>query len=484
MSQSHDVAAELREFASRVRIDHGEMLGRVSFRAGVPITLARAPGRLDLMGGIADYSGSLVLQWPIREASLVAYQAGDDGAVEIESLASDSLTESRSCRIDAPEWSALRSMGEYASIRSAFGQRSESDHWAAYIAGVLLVLERERGVDVSGGARIRLRSGVPEGKGVSSSAAIEVATLRAAAASLGAAIDGVELATLCQMTENHVVGAPCGIMDQMASALGREHQLLALLCQPAEVQGYAALPDALGIWGIDSGIRHAVTGSDYTSVRVGAAMGYRMLTAGENPSYAGDRSSHRDTRWRGHLANIDVEVFEKALLESLPESLEGRKFLDRFHALVDGVVTVDPGRTYAVRQPTAHPVREHARVSRFAEILREGARTESERNELGRLMYGSHDSYSACGLGSEATDRLVEMVRAAGPSQGLYGAKITGGGSGGTVAVLGRAEAGPAVLAIARAYAEETGREPYVFEGSSPGAMEVEPIQMVLTTHE
>jgi L-arabinokinase len=99
-------------------------------------------------------------------------------------------------------------------------------------------------------------------------------------------------------------------------------------------------------------------------------------------------------------------------------------------------------------------------------------------------MYGSHDSYSACGLGSEATDRLVEMVRAAGPSQGLYGAKITGGGSGGTVAVLGRAEAGPAVLAIARAYAEETGREPYVFEGSSPGAMEVEPIQMVLTTHE
>jgi L-arabinokinase len=480
MSHLHDVGAELREFASRVRVDHSSAAECVAFRAGVPVTIARAPGRLDLMGGIADYSGSLVLQWPIREASLVAFQPSDDGAVEVESLASESQRESRRCRIGASDWAELRSMGDYASIREAFVRRGEVDHWAAYIAGVLLVLEREQGVDVSAGARIRLRSGVPEGKGVSSSAAIEVATLRAAASALGVELDGVSLATLGQMTENHVVGAPCGIMDQMASALGREHQLLALLCQPAEVQGYAPLPDALGVWGIDSGIRHAVTGSDYTSVRVGAAMGYRMLTAQENPSYAGDRALHRDTRWGGHLANIDAEVFETALVESLPESLEGRRFLDHFHALVDGVVRVDPGRTYAVRQPTAHPVREHARVSRFAAILRDGATTEPNRVALGDLMYASHASYSACGLGSEGTDRLVAMVREAGPSQGLYGAKITGGGSGGTVAVLGRAEAGPAVVAIARAYAEETGREPYVFEGSSPGAMAVEPIQVVL----
>ena len=85
-------------------------------------------------------------------------------------------------------------------------------------------------------------------------------------------------------------------------------------------------------------------------------------------------------------------------------------------------------------------------------------------------MYQAHASYSACGLGSDGTDRLVELVLEAGVKSGLYGAKITGGGSGGTVAILGRADAEQAVQTIASQYAEETGREPYIFSGSSPGA--------------
>ena len=95
-------------------------------------------------------------------------------------------------------------------------------------------------------------------------------------------------------------------------------------------------------------------------------------------------------------------------------------------------------------------------------------------------MYGSHASYSACGLGSDGTDLLVELVREAGPAAGLFGAKITGGGSGGTVAILGRSEAGPAVAEIARRYHEQTGREPYVFAGSSPGACQFGVRRMVL----
>jgi L-arabinokinase len=89
---------------------------------------------------------------------------------------------------------------------------------------------------------------------------------------------------------------------------------------------------------------------------------------------------------------------------------------------------------------------------------------------MGELMYASHASYSACGLGSDGTDRLVELVREAGSTAGLYGAKITGGGSGGTVAVLGRSDAGPALAQVAARYAEECGRGGYVFRGSSPGA--------------
>ena len=84
-------------------------------------------------------------------------------------------------------------------------------------------------------------------------------------------------------------------------------------------------------------------------------------------------------------------------------------------------------------------------------------------------MYQSHASYSACGLGSAGTDRLVELVKQAGPQQGLYGAKITGGGSGGTVAVLGSKDAAVTIARVAEQYASETGHQPYLFQGSSPG---------------
>jgi L-arabinokinase len=89
---------------------------------------------------------------------------------------------------------------------------------------------------------------------------------------------------------------------------------------------------------------------------------------------------------------------------------------------------------------------------------------------LGSLMYDSHAGYGACGLGSPGTDRLVALVRAAGPAAGLYGARITGGGCGGTVAVLGRRDASAAIAHIVDAYEKGTGYRPHVFAGSSPGA--------------
>jgi L-arabinokinase len=93
-----------------------------------------------------------------------------------------------------------------------------------------------------------------------------------------------------------------------------------------------------------------------------------------------------------------------------------------------------------------------------------------EKIALGKLMYESHASYSACGLGCHATDLLVELVKATGVDQGLYGAKITGGGSGGTVAVLGDRNAGAAVSNVADRYASLMEYEPYIFSGSSPGS--------------
>jgi galactokinase len=106
-------------------------------------------------------------------------------------------------------------------------------------------------------------------------------------------------------------------------------------------------------------------------------------------------------------------------------------------------------------------------VRAFAELL-VCAPGPGRGERLGELMYLSHGSYSLCGLGSSGTDRLVALARA--ESGSIWGAKITGGGSGGTVAVLARADAAPVVESIAHRYAQESGHPVSVFSGSSPGA--------------
>ena len=427
------------------------------------ILVARAPGRLDLMGGIADYSGSLVLQYPIREATFAAVQKDPAPLLSIVSASGETT---RACEVALEDLTS----GDYRSARALF-QTGAENHWAAYVAGVFAVLARELNVRFTEGARIFIASNVPEGKGVSSSAALEVAVMQGANAAFGLDLPARELAVLCQRTENEVVGAPCGVMDQMASSCGEESRLLALVCQPAELKGTLQLPDEIEIWGIDSGIRHSVAGADYGSVRAGAFMGYRMIAelAGlPVEKLANQLVAIADRRWRGFLANITPGEFEREFAAKLPEKIVGAEFTAKYHGTTDKITAVEPEREYAVRRPTAHPIYENHRVRRFAEILRAGALDESQLKELGALMYASHASYSACGLGSDGTDLLVEMVRGAGG--GLYGAKITGGGSGGTVAILGRRGAGVRVREIAERYEKETGRETRIFSGSSPGA--------------
>jgi L-arabinokinase len=148
--------------------------------------------------------------------------------------------------------------------------------------------------------------------------------------------------------------------------------------------------------------------------------------------------------------------------------MTGADFLAQFGGTSDTVTRVDPDRVYQVRRATAHPVWEHDRVTRFRDLMLTGGRDSANR-EAGELLYRSHASYSACGLGSPGTNRLVELVRAEGPARGLYGARITGGGSGGTVVVLGRRGAESAIARVVDRYAEFTGHRPHVFAGSSPG---------------
>jgi galactokinase len=435
------------------------------------IFVGRAPGRLDVMGGIADYSGSLVLQLPIQQAALAAVQLNDLQSVQILSLGNSkngrgSASFSMLLNDLAPAGRPL----DYDAAREYF-RRNSGHEWAAYIAGALLVLMHECDARCSG-IRILLDSHVPEGKGVSSSAAIEVATMQAICAALDIKLEPRTLALLCQTVENRVVGAPCGVMDQMTAASGEQDRLLKLLCQPADVQGSVEVPHEIAFCGIDSGVRHSVSGSDYSSVRIGAFMGYRIIADLAGLPVRVDPNAALveipDARWEGYLANLTPAEFEQ-YRQQIPEQMVGREFLAKFHGTTDPVTQVDPQRNYATRRPTAHPVHENFRVRRFAELL-VGRPGETQFEQLGELMYESHASYSACGLGSEETDLLVNLVRASGPKNGLYGAKITGGGSGGTVAILGKREAEWAVHEIANSYSKKTGHHPIVFRHSSPGA--------------
>jgi galactokinase len=437
------------------------------FEKGRPIFVARAPGRLDVMGGIADYSGSLVLEMPIAEAAFAAVQPSNDDVIRVVSLGKGKFVRNE---FEMPVQD-LTVEGEpigYDAARSYF-RRSPSTRWAGYIAGAFVVLARETGFRISHGCRIMLDSQVPAGKGVSSSAAIEVATMMAIAATFEIELSARELAILCQKVENLVVGAPCGIMDQMTSAAGTEGKLLAMVCQPAELRESVEIPDDIAFWGIDSGIRHSVGGGDYGSVRTGAFMGYRIIAdvAGFAANILGDgRVEIDDPEFGGFLANIDPVEFEERFATRLPISMRGSDFLERFGGITNAVTSVDPSREYAVFYPTRHPVYENARVKEFAGLLAENDR---DLESLGHLMYESHDSYSACGLGSKGTDRLVEMVRKA---DDLFGAKITGGGSGGTVAVLGCKGADAAVRQVAADYERKTSGKAYDFSGSSMGASE------------
>jgi galactokinase len=442
---------------------------RELFDNSAELFVTRAPGRLDLMGGIADYSGSLVLQLPVSEATLAALQRDPQRRLTIVSLAEDSSREI-AFKMSLDEFERNAELISYAEARKLF-HSNPGTHWSSYVAGVLLVLMRERGIRFTEGARILLSSNVPEGKGVSSSAAIEVASMAALVAAFNLEISTRDIALLCQKVENEVVGAPCGVMDQMTAAAGRADELLTLLCQPAELHGTIALPPDLAVWGIDSGMRHYVGGDDYGSVRTGAFMGYRIIAdiAGLQVQRGEKSLSIDDERWGGFLANVTPSEFETSFAQRLPERLTGGEFIERYDGITDTVTTIQPDRVYAVLKPTAHPIYEHFRVRTFAELLT--SRSSGRRNEtLGELMYQSHASYSACGLGSAGTDLLVNLVRELGPSNGLFGAKITGGGSGGTVAVLGARSAETAVRQVVEKYHEAMNLRPYVFAGSSSGS--------------
>jgi len=162
-------------------------------------------------------------------------------------------------------------------------------------------------------------------------------------------------------------------------------------------------------------------------------------------------------------------------LMHVPETIVGSEFLATYKTHDDPVTTVQLDATYRVKGPTTHPIEENERVLTFMDALR--AASAGDANGLvkaGEMMYAAHDSYKHnCRLSVEEVDFLVDAVRKRGAAQGLYGAKITGGGTGGTVAVFGKLDAlAEHIPQIANEYSRRVGKMPDIFEGTSPGAVE------------
>lgn len=439
------------------------------FFQSVPVYIARSPGRLDLMGGNDDYTGGLVFESTIREATYAATQLRYDQLIVLKNQTASEAGWQGDVTIEFTE------LFDDAVVRN-YVNSSPSIRWTAYVLGTLYYLRKKFPEQINTGIQIYMESTVPLNRGVSSSAAIEVSVMKASAAAYGIDLAGIELALACQWVENVIAESACGIMDQMAVVAGKEGFILPLVCQPCIPEPLIQLPSELQIWGIDSGVSHQVSGIEYEAARAAAFMGYKIICDGEQIAVTlDDRSEierYTDERWDGYLANLSVSLFHEKYEPTLPVRMNNHEFLAQHEFHVDPYTPLKEGVVYSIRANTRYAVEENYRVQLFSELSRGAALAPSKRafRMMGELMYQSHDAYSECGLGSKATDLIVNLFRNEGISNGIFGAKITGGGAGGTVAILAEKCATEVVNKVFGLYAKSGMGDPYLFEGSSDGA--------------
>jgi galactokinase len=217
-----------------------------------PTVWAQAPGRVDLMGSHTDYNLGYVLTQAIDRNTWIAARPREDGRVVVESLNLDGRGEFNLARI------------EY----------DETVPWTNYVRGVAEIL-RQEGYRLCGFDGL-IHSTIPFGSGLSSSAALEVATAVLFDALGELKIDPVQMAILCQRAENEFVGMNCGILDQYSSAMGRAGAVLLLDCRDLTSQT-KPLADGIQVVVCDTRASRELTGSEYPERRAQCEEGARIL---------------------------------------------------------------------------------------------------------------------------------------------------------------------------------------------------------------
>ncbi len=366
--------------------------------------IARAPGRVNLIGEHTDYNDGFVLPCAIDRSIWLMARPRTDRLIRLTSL-------------------------NYETRREITleGIRQAADHhWSDYPLGVTAVLLEER-FEVGGWDGI-FAGDVPVGAGLSSSAAIEMATAVALREMFRLEIDDRRLALLAQRAENTYVGMQCGIMDQFASLFGREDHLLFLDCRTLETREITFRFHDVEIVICDTQVQRELTGSEYNTRRIQCLEGVRLLREHRFPTI-------------------------KALRDVTPEDIESSR-----HLLAD-----------MIYRRCKHVVTENRRVLETVEALQVG-----DLQRVGRLMLESHASLrNDYEVSCRELDLLVELAMECG---GTIGSRMTGAGFGGCTVSLVRYNALDEFRAQVEAgYERQTGYRPViVVTRPAPGASIVE----------
>jgi galactokinase len=296
--------------------------------------------------------------------------------------------------------------------------------WLDFIEGVARVLERENGK--LRGADLLVASNVPTGAGLSSSAALEISVGLALTEISGLPVDKVRLALAGQRAEHEFVGAKVGIMDQFISALGRANHALLIDCRSLQAEQVPFAPKDAAIVTCDSKVKHKLAASEYNTRRAECETAVEIL-----------REFMPDVE---QLRDVSAQDFER-YAQHLPE---------------------------IIRKRCRHVVGENERTLNAAEALRE-----NNYAEFGKLMFLSHaslrDDYE---VSCRELDLLVEI---AGSCAGVLGARMTGGGFGGsTVNLVRRENLDEAIEKISLEYERQTRLKPSIYtSGAANGASEI-----------
>lgn len=360
-----------------------------------PTLTAFAPGRVNLIGEHTDYNGGCVMPCAISLGTYCAARRRDDDIIR---LFSENFPSERPVTICG--------FNKTDNTAGCAG-------WVRYPIGVIRAFAAF-GYAAPSGADLLFWGDLPDGAGLSSSAAIEVLTGVVLSALFNFPVTGQELALIGQFAENHFVGVQCGIMDQFASAMGRKDCAVLLNTQSLEYE-YAPIDSSLCVVIANSGVKHSLASSAYND---------------------------RRHECEAALASLRSEADVPSLCSLTPQEL-----FSKIHLIESGVC----------RRRAKHAVTENARTLAAAEALKKGSLT-----EFGELMRQSHESLrDDYEVSCPELDFLAETAWSI---DGIYGARMTGGGFGGcTVNLVKRDCAQQAALELQSKYEQKFGRTPSVY---------------------